>query len=105
MNGKKGDDPKWKKNAKGEGPGAGEREREEEKTGKYKTRVKGKLQKGQTVVTGEAEGNNITGRSTSEVREIVRESLTDEADPLENQVLPKSQREHAKEYFEKLRGN
>ena len=105
MNGKDSDDPKWTKNAKGKGRGAGEREREEDKTGKYKSRVKGKLQKGQTVVTGDADGNNITGRSTSEVRDIVRQSMSDKADPLENQVLPKSQRDHAKEYFEKLRGN
>ena len=105
MNGKESDDPKWSKNAKGKGRGAGEREREADKTGKYKSRVKGKLQKGQTVVTGDADGNNITGRSTSEVREIVRQSINEKTDPLENQVLPKSQREHAKEYFEKLRGN
>ena len=107
MNGKDKDDgePQWKKNAKGKGRGAGEREREEDKTGKYKSRVKGDLQKGQTVVTGDADGNNISGRSTSEVRDIVRKSMTDKADPLENQVLPKTQREHAKEYFEKLRGN
>ncbi len=105
MNGNESDDPKWSKNAKGEGRGAGEREREEDKTGKYKSRVKGNLQKGETVVTGDADGNNITGRSTSEVREIVRQSINEKADPLENQVLPKFQREHAKEYFEKLRGN
>lgn len=105
MNGKESDKPQWSKNAKGKGRGAGEREREEDQTGKYKSRVKGKLQKGQTVVTGDADGNNITGRSTSEVQQIVRESMADKADPLENQVLPKSQREHAQEYFEKLRGN
>jgi chromosome segregation ATPase len=106
MNGK-GDDsePQWTKNAKGGGRGAGEREREEDKTGKYKSRVKGKLQRGQTVVTGDADGSNITGRSTSEVRKIVRKSMSQKSDPLENQILPKSQREHAKEYFEKLRGN
>jgi hypothetical protein len=104
MNGKESDEPKWSKNAKGKGRGAGERERETDKTGKYKSRVKGQLQKGQTVVTGDADGNNITGRSTSEVREIVRKSINEKNDPLENQVLPKSQREHAKEYFEKLRG-
>ena len=104
MNGE-GDKPKWQDGMGGKGKGAGERDREEDKTGKYKSRVKGKLQKGQTVVTGDADGNNISGRSTSEVREIVRKSMSDKADPLENQVLPKSQREHAQEYFEKLRGN
>ena len=105
MNGQDEGEPQWTKNAKGGGRGAGEREREEDKTGKYKSRVKGKLQRGQTVVTGDADGANITGRSTSEVREIVRKSMSEKTDPLENQVLPKSQRDHAREYFEKLRGN
>ena len=100
----KGDKPNWEDFADGEGPGGGKRDREKEKTGKYKSRVKAKLQKGQTVVTGDADGANITGRSTSEVREIVRKSMTDKAVPMENQVLPKSQRDHAREYFEKLRG-
>ena len=89
----------------GKGNGVGERPNSENATGKYKSRVKGKLQRGQTVVTGDADGNNITGRSVSEVREVVRQNITDKADPLENQVLPKSQREHAREYFEKLRNN
>ncbi len=104
MNRGKNQKPSWEDFADGEGPGGGKRDREEEKTGKYKSRVKGKLQKGQTVVTGDADGANITGRSVSEVREIVRQSMEDKADPMENQVLPKSQREHAREYFEKLRG-
>ena len=89
----------------GKGNGVGERPNAENATGKYKSRVKGKLQRGQTVVTGDADGNNITGRSVSEVREVVRQNISDKADPLENQVLPKSQREHAREYFEKLRNN
>ena len=92
-------------NARGKGRGAGARENTENKTGNYKSRVKGALQKGQTVVTGDADGNNISGRSVSEVREVVRQSVSDKTDPLENQVLPKSQREHAREYFEKLRNN
>jgi hypothetical protein len=105
MNGNKDGKPKWQDDAKGEGRGAGTRSREEDKTGNYKSRVKGALQPGQTVVTGDADGDNISGRSASEVKDIIRESKNDKADPLENQILPKSQREHAKEYFEKLRGN
>lgn len=105
MNGEGKDKPKWQDGAKGSGRGAGERDREEDQTGKYKSRVKGKLQRGQTVVTGDADGDNISGRSSSEVQDIIRESKNDKADPLENQILPKSQRDHAKEYFEKLRDN
>jgi len=55
--------------AKGEGPGGGKRALEKEKIGRFKTRDKGNLQKGETVVTGDADGENITGRSVSETRE------------------------------------
>ena len=66
--------------------------------------VKGKIQKGETVVTGHADGNNISGKSVSEAREIARSSMSKRSDPLENQKLPRSQRDHAREYFENLRG-
>ena len=71
--------------------------------GTFKSRVKGKLQRGQTVITGTADGNNISGRSVSEARELIRAEMSKDADPLENQQLPKSQREHARQYFESLR--
>jgi uncharacterized membrane protein (DUF485 family) len=105
MNGQQDSDkpPKWQDWAQGSGRGAGKRDRQEEETGNYKDRVKAKLQKGQTVVTGDADGNNISGRSASEVRELVKDSMSKENDPLENTVLPKAAREHAHEYFEKVR--
>lgn len=87
----------------GGGRGFGDRAQEEEKTGNYKSRVRGKLQKGQMVVTGKADGENLTGRTTSEARAIVESAIAGESEPLENQVLPKSQRDHAKQYFESLR--
>ena len=102
--GGQGNKPGWNDWAKGEGPGGGKREKGETETGTFKSRVKGKLQKGETVVTGQADGKNITGKSISEVREIAESSMKKKSDPLENQKLPKSQREHAKEYFEQLRG-
>ena len=98
--GKPGDKPG---NGMGAGRGFGDRPQEEEKTGNYKSRVRGKLQKGQMVVTGKADGENLTGRTTSEARAIVDAAIAGDSDPLENQVLPKSQRDHAKQYFESLR--
>ena len=89
--------------AKGKGPGGGKRAKEEGEYGTFKSRVKGKLQRGQTVITGTADGNNISGRSVSEARELIRAEMSKDADPLENQQLPKSQREHARQYFESLR--
>lgn len=99
------DKPSWKDFAKGKGPGGGKREKEEDETGTFKARVKGKLQRGQTVKTGTADGKNITGRSASETRELVKAGLSKESDPLENQKLSKTQREHAQQYFEALRDN
>lgn len=87
----------------GAGKGFGERPQQEEVTGNYKSRVRGKLQKGQMILTGKADGENLTGRTTREAREILEASMSSQSDPLENQVLPKSQREHAKQYFESLR--
>ena len=103
--GQGGDKPKWQDWAKGGGRGGGLREKQETETGSYKSRVKGKLQAGETVVTGHADGKNITGKSISEAREITQSSMSKRSDPLENQKLPKAQRDHAREYFEKLRGD
>lgn len=97
--------PQWKDWAKGGGRGAGLRDKAETETGTFKSRVKGKLQQGETVVTGNADGENISGKSISEVREIAKSSMNKKSDPLENQKLPKSQREHARQYFEQLRGD
>ena len=103
--GNKDQPPQWQDWAKGGGRGAGLRDKNETETGSYKSRVKGKIQRGETVVTGHADGANITGKSISEAREIAKSSISKKSDPLENQKLPKAQREHAREYFEKLRDN
>ena len=97
--------PQWQDWAQGAGNGAGKRDMQEDPTGGFKSRVKGKLMKGETVITGNADGENITGRSVSETRELVKSSMSKESDPIENQRLPKSQREHAQQYFELLRDN
>ena len=100
--GKQGGVNDW---AKGEGPGGGKRALEKEKTGKFKTRDKGNLQKGETVVTGDADGDNITGRSVSETRELVKASMSDESDPLQEMKMSKHRREHGQQYFKNLRGS
>ena len=100
--GNKEGEPQWNDWAKGEGPGGGLRDKDEEETGFYKSRVKGKLQKGETVVTGSADGDNITGKSISEARDMVQASINKKSDPLENQKLPRSLRDHAREYFKEL---
>jgi hypothetical protein len=95
--------PRWNDFGKGKGPGGGKRGLEDGETGTFKSRVKAKLQRGQTVITGSADGDNISGRSVSEARELIQAEMSKESDPLENQQLPRSQREHARQYFEALR--
>ena len=99
------DEPKWADWSRGKGRGHGKRDLEEEETGGFKARVKSKLMQGETVVTGNADGANITGRTVSEARDLVQASMSKDFDPLENQKLPKAQREHAQQYFESLRKN
>ena len=72
-------------------------------TGTFKSKVKGKLQAGQTVVTGTADGKNLVGRSLSETRDLIEASISKESDPLENQKMSRIQREHAQQYFKSLR--
>lgn len=100
-----GNKPNWSDNAKGKGPGGGRRGEEAEDTGTFKSRQKGNLQKGETVVTGDADGENITGRSVSETRELVEAAMGSDSDPLQELKLPKSRREHGAEYFKKVRDN
>ena len=95
--------PQWKDFGNGKGPGGGKRDKADSEYGTFKSRVKGTLQRGQTVITGTADGNNISGRSVSEARALIQAEMSKDADPLENQQLPKSQREHARQYFEALR--
>ncbi|MEZ6095621.1 MAG: hypothetical protein R3C03_15570 [Pirellulaceae bacterium] len=89
--------------AKGEGRGHGKRDMEENDTGTFKSRVGAKLQQGQTVVTGQADGENSKSQSIIEARESLSSSLQSDSDPMEDQQLPRAQREQAKQYFEKLR--
>ncbi len=95
--------PKWQDWAQGEGIGGGLREMKKNDSDSFKMRVQGQLQKGETIVTGNADGENIAGKSLEEAKELIQAEMTKQTDPLEDQRLPRSQREHAKEYFERLR--
>ena len=86
----------------GEGNGTGRRPKEDNQTGNFKSRVRGKLQKGKIVVAGTADGENLTGRTTAEARQIINAEMNSKKETVENQLLPKSQREHTREYFQSL---
>ncbi len=87
----------------GEGQGKGDRPEEEGDTNTYETQVRGKVQKGKAVISGFADGPNRKGISREDVQRAIESSFSEESDPLENQQLPRIEREHARDYFNKLR--
>ena len=92
--------------AQGEGRGGGRRAKDADgQTGHFRARVKGEVTQGKTIVTGDADGANITGQSVAEARALIQSSLSEKNDPLENVNLPRASREHAQQYFQNLRGD
>ena len=89
-------------NGLGEGSGFGSRPENESKTGTYLAKVKGKTKAGEAVKSGKVGGPNISGVSALSVREQIASSNAEEADPQTDLKLPRSQREHAKEYFQNV---
>ena len=88
----------------GKGRGQGDRPEEETDVNFIDSKVNSKLQKGQSTRIGDASGPNAAGRATEEVQSQIRQSLeSKDSDPLTDQALPRDQREHAKQYFERLR--
>lgn len=87
----------------GEGAGQGDRPEEEGDTNTYETQVRGQVKKGKAVISGFADGPNRKGISREDVKAAIQSSFSEESDPLENQQLPRTEREHAMDYFNKLR--
>jgi hypothetical protein len=86
----------------GEGRGFGARPEEKNDTKSYNAREKGKIGKGKYAKTGDADGPNQAGRAKQATSEEVSASLAKEPDPIDETGLPRDQRNHSKEYFEKL---
>jgi hypothetical protein len=97
--GNKGDKPG---DGLGEGQGFGERPEEKTDTKGYDSRVRAKPKQGSAVRVGDAGGPNLPGKVQESVKEQVEASLSQEPDPIDEAALPRDQREHSKEYFEKL---
>lgn len=100
--GKEGDKPG--KGKTGKGRGQGERDEEENKTNFYDSRVADQARKeGRSVKIGDAGGKNVKGKTSLEVRQAVTENLGKDPDAQDEFALPREQREHSKQYFEKFR--
>jgi hypothetical protein len=89
--------------AKGRGRASGHRPESPTDTKFYDSNVKQKIGRGSAVVVGDAYGPNANGDVKQQIKIEIESAKHDSADPLVGQRLPKSQREHAKEYFDALR--
>lgn len=87
----------------GEGAGKGDRPEEEGDTNTYETQVRGQVKRGKAVISGFADGPNRKGITREDVKRAIDSSFSEDSDPLENQQLPRTEREHAMDYFNKLR--
>jgi tetratricopeptide (TPR) repeat protein len=90
-------------NGLGEGSGSGDRPEQEEETNTYETQVRGDVKQGRAVIAGFADGPNRKGITREDVKQAIDSSLREESDPTENQTLPRTEREHAQQYFDQLR--
>jgi hypothetical protein len=87
----------------GQGRGQGERPEQETDSDFFESRVREQMKPGETLYGGKVGGENRKGTSRAEVQSAVLSSMAEEPEPLDNQPLPKSQREHTREYFNALR--
>ena len=87
----------------GRGRGQGPRPEEKTNTGFYDTKANLKRGKGAAVVVGSVEGPNMKGQVQQEIQTEFEAARAAAEDPLTDQQLPRSYREHAKKYFDGLR--
>jgi hypothetical protein len=87
----------------GEGTGFGDRPEEETEYGTKKSQVQTKPKQGESIKIGTASGPNSKGISREAAKSIVEAEESTDDDPLTNQTLPRAQRQHAQEYFQKFR--
>ncbi|MCR9210799.1 MAG: hypothetical protein NXI28_21450, partial [bacterium] len=87
----------------GRGKGKGDRPEEETDINTYDTQVRGKVKRGRAIIAGFADGPNRKGVTRADIQSAIESNLSEESDPLEDQVLPRDEREQTREYFDRLR--
>jgi DNA repair exonuclease SbcCD ATPase subunit len=87
----------------GDGQGHGARPEEKTDTNYYDSQVRGNVQPGEAVRTGNAGGPNRAGQSLEDVKEQLRSTTSEDADPLVDVRLPRKQRDHTREYLNRIR--
>jgi hypothetical protein len=87
----------------GRGAGKGDRPEEEDDTNTYDTQVRGDVKRGRAVIAGFADGPNRKGITREGIKSVIESSMSEESDPMEDQVLPRDEREQTRQYFDSLR--
>ena len=87
----------------GEGAGQGLRPEEESATDTVQARNRADSKAGAAVITGDADGPNKAGLSRAEARQVIEAAEHADTDPVDNTRLPRVERDHSNEYFDKLR--
>jgi len=85
-----------------EGQGFGYRPEEKTPTGAFETRLRAKPKAGEAVRMGDASGPNQPGVSLETVKDQIKSLLKEEADPLTDERLPRSQQDHIRQYYRRL---
>lgn len=88
----------------GRGRGAARRPGQPDEAGFYDSKVDGKIGRGAAVITDFVEGPNARGRVEQEISAQFQGVRGGDTDPLTEQSLPRTYREHAQSYFNALRG-
>lgn len=88
----------------GRGAGAARRPGQPDEAGFYDSKVDGKIGRGAAVITDFVDGPNARGRVEQEISAQFQGVRGGETDPLTEQSLPRTYREHAQSYFNSLRG-
>lgn len=92
-----------KGNGQGRGHGQGDRPEAEDETNGYETQVRGNVKRGKSVIAGIADGPNRKGVTREAIKSAIESGLQEESDPMEDQVLPRDEREQTRQYFDQLR--
>jgi len=87
----------------GRGRGYGFRPEEKDDTEFFDTRAAVKTGRGAASIVGEVDGPNVKGDYQQELNQQFQAARQQTTDPLTNQRIPRKQRQHAKEYFDRLR--
>lgn len=92
-----------KRPGKGEGPGPGDNASEDGDTNTYDTKVQGDVKRGRAVIAGFADGPNRKGITREAIKNVIETSMSEEGDPLDDQLLPRDERDQTRQYFDSLR--